>query len=618
MPNDFHKTQDSRMKRILFLGILIFFATFAYAQSITVDAQVQSPEAFVGEQILFQITIQGSESPTKPDVTNIPNFTVEYLGEKNTSKQSISIIYGQVREIKTLGYIFQYYLTPQTIGKLIIPPIPVLINNKEYLTNSITIESKAPQKSEDFKLEYSLDKTEYYIGEPIYVTVTWYLKKTIRNAKLYLPLLQAPEFIHKTPQFQEKYGVKYHEIQVNNEPIVAAQTSTVWKGQTCSALVFHHILFAKQLGKIQIPAGAINFEVLEKRQQRRRRPSFFDDDFFDDSFFNDSFFPSLRSRNDIYKKMSIPSDSLQLTILSLPLQGRPKNFQGYIGKHIISTSAKPTEANVGTPITLTIQIQGPEYLENTRCPDLSFLSSDFKIPQEQSAGKIEKEVITFTQTIRPNHDQIKEIPPIPLTYFDTNKKQYITTQSKPIPLQVNPTKIVTLQDVHTTETVVHKSELEQHTEGIAHNYEGLDLLQNQEYDLQTFFKQPIYLFSLLWPVVLYILILCFQCIQTRKQNKQKQAYKIFLKNLQSLKDNNPGSLLTIFREYFSHKLNISNASLTWQEIQENLSPDADSTLVQQLQDIYETLEATYYSNIPQENMTKETIQKFIHQWEKQA
>ena len=49
------------MKILFFLGILIFSATFAYAQSI-VDAQVQFQKP-LSEQT-FQITIQGSESPT--------------------------------------------------------------------------------------------------------------------------------------------------------------------------------------------------------------------------------------------------------------------------------------------------------------------------------------------------------------------------------------------------------------------------------------------------------------------------------------------------------------------------------------------------------------------------
>ena len=52
----------------------------ALAQPFNVQAAIEKNQVFVGESFVFQIQIEGSDSPEKPDVSGISDFTVQELG----------------------------------------------------------------------------------------------------------------------------------------------------------------------------------------------------------------------------------------------------------------------------------------------------------------------------------------------------------------------------------------------------------------------------------------------------------------------------------------------------------------------------------------------------------
>ena len=80
----------------------------------------------------------------------------------------------------------------------------------------------------------------------------------------------------------------------------------------------------------------------------------------------------------------------------------------------------------------------------------------------------------------------------------------------------------------------------------------------------------------------------------RKQqynNRQKNAYRIFCKQWENTPQT-AGNQLILLREYFGNKLNLSNGSLTWNEIAEYLP---NSSIKDRLHQIFDSLEASYYT-----------------------
>ena len=59
-----------KIKLSIFALIMLFILTsYAYSEEITVKVGVSSQEVFKGESFIFQITVDGSDSPEKPDTS---------------------------------------------------------------------------------------------------------------------------------------------------------------------------------------------------------------------------------------------------------------------------------------------------------------------------------------------------------------------------------------------------------------------------------------------------------------------------------------------------------------------------------------------------------------------
>ncbi|MEZ5363746.1 MAG: BatD family protein [Bryobacterales bacterium] len=135
--------------------------------------------------------------------------------------------------------------------------------------------------------------------------------------------------------------------------------------------------------------------------------------------------------------------------MPLPEQGKPANFSGLIGNFHFDAHAVPTAVSVGDPITLTIRVSGPEYLDYVRLPDLAQqteLVEGFKIPEEMAAGEIVDRAKVFSQTIRAKDPRITEIPELDFSYFDPDRGEYMVGRTDPIPIEVSGTRVLTLSD----------------------------------------------------------------------------------------------------------------------------------------------------------------------------
>jgi hypothetical protein len=146
------------------------------------------------------------------------------------------------------------------------------------------------------------------------------------------------------------------------------------------------------------------------------------------------------------RKVIAPSNTPELCVKPLPLDGRPSRFSAYVGKFSISARATPTEAQVGDPITLTVQVSGTPCVEHIQLPALDSLAAftnDFKIlPQRDSGRHQPGSGKVFTRTIRPLRADVKEIPGVELAYFDEQLRKYMIARTDPIPLTVKQVKVV--------------------------------------------------------------------------------------------------------------------------------------------------------------------------------
>jgi hypothetical protein len=362
-----------------------------------------------------------------------------------------------------------YVLTAGPEGIMRIPAVTVTINGKKYQTNEIVMTVVKPGMTDQLELEATLSQDKCYAGQPVILTVKFYVYSNVGDYEFDIPALNNDAFYVEDNEATKQYRVN----RKNKEAIL---------------LTFSKVLIPKTAGQIDMGTPSVSADVAVGRARSQ------------DPF--DNFF-----RNNIqYKRFSVSAQPLKLSVLPLPQQNKPDGFYGLVGRYTISASAAPTKASVGDPITLTIKIGG-DFLKPVQWPQLeqiSGLSENFKMPSQKSSPTVENGFKVFTQTIRPANDKVTEIPSIPLAYFDGDKGAYVIAKTEPIKLEVSPTKILTNADVEGRDFTPAGKEVEAVRKGISANYEGPDCLQNVGFSLASAITSPAYLVS--WAAPLLVLI----------------------------------------------------------------------------------------------------------------
>ncbi|MBN1832332.1 MAG: BatD family protein [Deltaproteobacteria bacterium] len=593
------------MIRVISIAVLMcahFLCAPAWAATFSAKAAVEKTDPFVGEPFVFQIQVSGSEHPEQPDLSLVKDFAVAFQGGQQNSRRSVTIINGRVTEDVQEGYFFSYELTPKREGRLVIPSIIVISNGRSTQTHPVVINARKPAETEDFKLRMSLSKEHCYVGEPVILTVTWFIGKDVRDYRFTLPLLNDDTFRFADPEVDTQSGNKVYRIPLGDGEAVGIQGRGREGGKQYATITFQKVLIPVSSGHVTIEPATVACSALTGYERQR---SLFDDDFFGSDFFG-------TGRRGIYKTVVVPSNALDLRISDLPLEERPANFAGHVGDYQIETRATPTEVNVGDPITLTLSLSGPAFLEYVELPPLNEqlrLAGDFKVPKERATAEILGKSKVFTQTIRALRPDVKEIPSIELPYFDTITGTYRVARSEPIPLTVNKTRIITALDAEGVNPVEFPgSEIETWTKGIAFNYEDMGVLVNQRLTPLSWFRLPLWISLFAGPPLCYVLLLSgIALIRNRNADPMKaRARKAFGRLERSLKQaqGSPTSapacdmVQEAFRHYLGDKLRMAKGALTFNDVKEALKAKGlDPGTLDRLKALFERCEAGRYAGI---------------------
>ena len=540
-------------------------ATVVWAQSIRVVAGTQK-EIYLQEAFQYYIVIDGHAGAGQVDITNLEPWSARYQGGQNRSGRSAITINGRktVREEKK--YVMVYQLTARQAGRATLPGVTVKIDGRSYQTDPVTINVLKPMTDDKLRLEMSLSRTECYTGQPITMTITWYIHNSIvrriGDFDFNIPTSGNNNFIIENMQVPPGDGGELTRLKLPSGEIIARQKPM--KGDFLG-LIFGKILIPKQAGEIELEPPRLMCKVAKQSQRDRRDPwgGFFSDDVF--------------GRRE-YKRFVAQAKGVTLKVRPLPQEGRPADFNGLVGRYAISTSAQPVKVNVGDPITLTITISG-ELLKQVQMPDLQSMAENFKIASEQSTPKTQGNRKIFTQTIRAKNEQLKEIPGIPLSYFDVEKGRYVTIFSEPISLKVAATENVTARQAEGWDLTKPTSEIEAVRGGIAANVYGQsELLTDAAFSPMAALVQPGYVVLWAGPLVLFAMSSLTRRLtsdsperrQARRRSSASRRVVSRLAKINSRVASAPQEMADIMRQYVGDRFNRTAASLTARDCREIL------------------------------------------------
>ncbi len=140
----------------------------------------------------------------------------------------------------------------------------------------------------------------------------------------------------------------------------------------------------------------------------------------------------------------VQTDPITLDVQAVPQAGKPAGFYGAVGSgYTMTGEADRTKVEAGEAVNLTITVRGPGNLKPTGDLKIAAIpgfkvydvaASSTVLPSAQGVQSVK----TFKTVLVPAATGIYTIEPIPWSYFDPRRKQYITLTTKPISVEVTP------------------------------------------------------------------------------------------------------------------------------------------------------------------------------------
>ncbi len=520
--------------------------------AVSVQAQVdRSRPIYAGSRFAYSLIVSDGE---------IDDVDLEPLKDFQPSGPSVQNRTSIVNGRASSHHIYTYQLFASAKGQMTIPSISVKVESKAYKTQSIKVSVVEPGTTKQLDMEMELSTKVCYVGQPVVLTVSFYVwvdivrAEQIANLDIQVPIMADDNFYWESGNSSFE-NASQTTLPVNGRKENVYQSQLLHNGVDCVRVQLKKVLIPKTVGTFDVSPASVSADLAVGRKSRSRNRF--------DSFFGPQY---------EYKRFSAKSESLQLQVQPLPRSGKSTDFYGLIGGYTISAEATPTEVNVGDPITLTIRVGGSPYLSPVQWPaldEMSAMTESFKMPAERSDGEIQNNAKVFTQTIRPNHAKVKEVPSIPLSFFDAKAGKYRTIYTEPIPLTVVPTRIVTGGDVESRQLPSARKQIKAIQEGLSANVASPEALVNQQFSPLAALTGPAFigLYALPLTALLASVIMrhtSSDSPQRQAANRRKKAYANAVAAIRHAGRDEKSSqrVLAALQQYVADKFNKPAGSLT--------------------------------------------------------
>lgn len=398
----------------------LFWWSPAGAQDALFTASADRQKVGTGEQ--FEVTFTVS-APDANGVTNFrqPDFSQFVLLSGPNQSTNIQFINGRGSASVSYGFV----LYARQTGKQSIGPASVDYRGKTLKTESLPIEvvqgkTQQPQAQADqqpvLNLEDKIfvraipDKQQARQGEQITITYKLYWSTAITSYDLV-----------KAPTYE---GFWTEDFEMPRQPAVSVEDYQGKRYQV--ATIRKTALFATQSGKLKIEPIQLR-TVVQVPAKRKSNDPF-------DMFFNDPFFNRAQTAPYDFK-----SNPLTLSIEALPPS--PAGFSGAVGKFSFSASIDKKSAKAGDAITLRLSVAGTGNVKLLSLPKPT-LPSDVESYEPKLSEEISRDsgIIKGKKTAEyiliPRNPGQRTIDPVSFSYFDLDKKQYLSARSARFDIEI--------------------------------------------------------------------------------------------------------------------------------------------------------------------------------------
>jgi BatD DUF11 like domain len=363
-----------------------------------IAATVLSDRIAVGEIGTF--VIKAAEDVSLPEKIIAIGLDIVQSG----TQSSMTSINGRMSvDISTF-----YRFRGDQAGSFEIPPVEVNIGGALYKTQAIPItiyerdiDSELANPTQPFFAKLELTKTTFYVNELVPFSMTGFVRGRNSINEVASPTFEHPSFIVRP----------FREVRRDGNDL----GNTYYTSATIPSM-----LFALKPGEHRLGPAQMAIRVLDNAT----------------GFGFSNFFPRTVLRE-------IPTNAVTVTVVPLP-GNAPMSFTGGVGDFVFSATANSKEVALGDPISIDFEVKGVGNLRTMTAPVFavpqkgiwkSYEASKTLTDEEDSDGSKEG-IARFSQVIIPEA-KVDNIPAYELTYFDPEKKEYVTRRTEPIPVSIS-------------------------------------------------------------------------------------------------------------------------------------------------------------------------------------
>ncbi len=552
-----------KAKLLLFL---CFASSFVLAQSSSFVAQVSKNKVAVGEVFQIAFTVNGAGGNI-----SLPNINADFniAGGPNQSN-SMSMVNGNISQSTTISI----FIAAKKEGKFTIGAATCVSGNQKLETKPILIEVgkgatqqantgnqgngaqqqtqqqnqvATPVGSEELFVRTYLSKSKCYLGEQLILTQKVYSRVDLRGFQN----VQFPQYNGFWSQIEENTKqIELKQENVNGVNYYVADYNRVF-------------LFPQRTGNINVEP--IELECIVRRQTKRQPRNIFEQ-FFGAGGYEDVV-------------VKVKSKAVKVDVLELPLDNKPQEFSGAVGDYSYKAEISKQQVKANDAVNLKITISGKGNIKlvepmHLNLPE-SFESYDPKVSEKISTNGGVSGSKTYDYLIIPREKGEFVLDKLSFSYFDSDKKQYVTLPSPEIKLSVLEGDASSAQVITPTKKGINETEND-----IRYIKTGnLDLHKKDE----EFFSSFMHYLLLLIPTVLFIggIVLVRKHIKENSNItavKERKAAKLAKKQLivaeKHLSTNNKelffNEILNALHKYIGNKFNLSIVDLSKDKIVEML------------------------------------------------
>lgn len=398
-----------------FLLLLLWSAAPHALVAATFTATLDRETVTVGETATLSLTFKGGEPKSIPALPQLPNLQIAGEG----TSRNVVIDNGQF----SASISQTFALTPTQPGEFIIPALRAEIDGQVLTTQPLKLTAvkadssaanAAGEKLAFFKL--FVPKKEVYVGEIVAAEFQVYVREGVANAE---NILQG---------FEQYAGCPVKAEGVSIFKTAHAQRRRMRSGNSIYGVAtLVTSLSPVKTGPLTIGGMEVTLTLQLPLPNQRSRDPF-------DPF---GMFQQYERR-----QVALTTEPATLTVLPLPKENVPTNFNGAVGSFSMSITAGPTNVAAGDPVTVKVQISGRGTLDSLALPEQNAWREFKTYPPTTKLDTTDalglQGTKTFEQLVVPQSPDIKALPPVSFSFFDPDQKSYRTLTQPAIPLVVRP------------------------------------------------------------------------------------------------------------------------------------------------------------------------------------